>query len=125
MLVKILMCSCYVQYFHEEGNEYVKSLCHFYCHCKEEQYFIHTCKGYPLVNKRLDGMQEKCTCKSLGPYEICNFCVQVKHLSNFRAYKICMKTIPKNIQQHLVPFDNFLKNDMTFCEPFFVFQIKK
>ena len=121
-----LLCSCFVQSFHKEGNEYLKKLCHFYCHCKEEhEYFVYICKGHPFINKRMGGMQHKWTCKILGSYEICNFCVQVKYLINFRAYKICMRTIPKNMQQHLVPLDDFLKNEMSFSEPFLVLSNQK
>ena len=70
-------------------------------------------------------MQHKCTCKILGSNEIYSSCIQVKYLINFRAYKICMRTIPKNMQPHLVPLDDFLKNEVSFCEPFFVFSNQK
>ena len=51
------MCGCFVQGFHEEGNEYVKKLCHFYCHRKEaHEYFIYTCIGHVFIKKRMDGM---------------------------------------------------------------------
>ena len=36
-----------------------------------------------------------------------------------------MRTIPKNMQPHLVPLDDFLKNEVSFCEPFFVFSNQK
>ena len=115
-----------VQGFHEEVNENVKKLCHFHCHCKEKhKYFVYTCKGHPFINKRMDGMQHKCTCKVVGSNEIRNFCVQVKYLINFRWYQICMRIIPKNIQPHLMPLDDFLKNEMPFCEPYLFFLIKK
>ena len=71
ILTKVLMCSCFVQGFHEEGNGYMKKVCHFYCHCKEEhEYFVYTCKGHPFINKRMDGMQHRCTCTILGSCEI-------------------------------------------------------
>ena len=120
------MCSCFVQGFHEEGNEYVKKFCHFYCHCKEEhEHFVYTCEGHLFINKRMDGMKHKWTYKILEPYEISNVCVQVKNLINFCTYKICMRTIPKNMQPHLVTLDDFLKKEMPFCEPFFVFSNQK
>ena len=98
MLAKILMCPCHVQYFHEEGKEYVKKLCHFYCKCKDDhEYFVYACRSHPYIHKRLDGMQLNCTRKHGDPYDICNFYVQLKHLLNFRAYKICAKSIPANI----------------------------
>lgn len=122
------MCSCNVQGFHEEGNEYIKKLCHFYCHCKEEhsveETFVLTCR-HSLIHRRMEGMQDKCTCKNLCLYEICNFCVQVKYLINFGACKICIRNIPKNIPPKVVPLDYFLKNELLFCEPFFVFSNQK
>ena len=36
MLANILMCSCNVDEFHREENEYIKKICHFYCHCRDE-----------------------------------------------------------------------------------------
>ena len=122
MLAKILLCSCFAEYFHNEENEYVKKLCHFYCHYKEEHvYFVHICKYHPFVAKKVDGMKNKCFCAGLGPYEICEFCIQMKYLLNFRAYKFCLRTIPKNIQRNLMPLDHFLTNSLNFCGPFFFF----
>ena len=116
MFVKILKSSCYVEVFHQEGNAYIKKLCHFYCHCKEEHvYYVHTCTCHPLVHRRMQGMHEKCSCKFLGPYEVCNFCVQVTYLLNFRAYKICMKKRPKNVRKNLVSLDIFLKDNTNMC----------
>ena len=31
MIAKIFMCPSYVKNPHDEGNSYVKKLCHFYC----------------------------------------------------------------------------------------------
>ena len=126
MLANILMSSCYTEYFHNEENECVKKLSHFYCHCKEEHvYFVHTCKYHPFVAKKVNGMKNKCFCAGLGHYEICDFCVQIKYLLNFRVYKFCLRAIPKNIQQHLVPLDDFLTNSLNFCGPFFSLTIRK
>ena len=126
MLAKILMCSCYTEYFHNEENDYVKKLCHFYCHCKEEHvYFVHTCKYYPFVAKKVDGMINKCFCAGLGPYETFEFCVLVKCLPSFCTYKFCLRTISKNIQQHLMPLDDFLRNSFNFCGPFFSLTMRK
>ena len=36
-----------------------------------------------------------------------------------------MRTILKNMQQHLVPLDDFLKNEMSFSEPFLVLSNQK
>lgn len=74
MLEKVIMCSFNVQGFHEEANEYIKKLRHFYCYCKEEhQYFVLSCTGHPFINRRMEGMQGKWNCKVLGPYRICPY----------------------------------------------------
>ena len=67
----------------------------------------------------MQGMDEKCSCKILGPYRVCNFWVQVKYLLNFRVYKICMKKMLKSVLKNLVPFDVFLRDNMNMCECFF------
>ena len=72
-------------------------------------WFIELCKGWMKRNNRF-----------LGPYEVCNFCVQVKYLLNFRAYKICIKKIPKTVPKDLVPLDVVLKDNMNMCEVFFL-----
>ena len=66
-------------------------------------------------------MDKECYCKFKRPSEVCNFCVQVKCFLNFCAYKICMQKIPKNLQNNLVPLDDFLRDNMNVCETFFHF----
>ena len=39
---------------------------------------------------------------NIGAQEICNFCVQVRYLLNFRAYKLCLTKIPVDLQEHLL-----------------------
>ena len=122
MLGKILMCSCNVYKFHQEESEYIKKLCHFYCHCRDgHQTFVYTCKVHPFIAARAQGMESRCSCAKKGPTWVCHFFIQVKYLINFRAYKICLKKIPENIQRHLVSLDRYLEEEITFCEPFFLF----
>ena len=78
-----------------------------------------------MVHRRIQGMNKKGSCEVLGPYEVYNFCVQVKYLINFRAYKICMKKIPKNVQKNLVSLDIFLEDNMNMCKCFFHFSKNK
>ena len=126
MIAKLLICPSYVQSFHDDGNSYVKRLYHFYCKCKDDhEHFVHTCKYRPYICKMLDGMRSSCGCKNLGPYEIFEFCVQVKYLINCHTYKLCIKSIPGNIAQNLVPLDKCLHDEMTKCALFFIFLIIK
>ena len=58
MLAKFLMCSCKVYKFHQEESEYIKKLCHFYCHCPDEhQTFVYTCKVHLFIAARAQGME--------------------------------------------------------------------
>ena len=100
-LSKILMCSCNAQKFQDEGNEYVKKLLHFHFHCQDCYFFyVYTWKWHPFVAARIPEMD---LCANIGLQEICNFCVQIRYLLNFTACKLCLKKIPINFQEHLVP----------------------
>ena len=97
----------------KEVKKNVRKLCHLYCKCKDDQEcFVYTSRSHSYIQKRIDGIQLNCTCKS---------CLQVKYVINFRAYKICVKSISANISQHLVPLDDYLKSELTNCKPFFYF----
>ena len=52
--------------------------------------------------------------------EICDFCIQVKYLLNFKCYKFCLERIPVSIQDELVTAHQYLKV-MKGREPFFYF----
>ena len=78
MLAKILMCSCYVQQFHEEGHEYVKKLCHFKCKCSDSHpIYILSCKQHPFVAAIISEMDPKCQCPFIGSYDILIFCAKL------------------------------------------------
>ena len=81
------MCLCYAELFESnEENKYVKKLVHFYCKCEDEhEYFVHICKGHPFIYLRLHGMKYKCDCKNIGPFDTCDFCIQIRYLVNFRC----------------------------------------
>ena len=125
MLAKISMCSCNVGEFHREENEYIKKICHFYCHCRDEhETFVYTCKAHAFIATRVEGMDFQHRCEKRDSSQVCDFCIQVKYLLNFRAYKICLKKIPEKFQQHLVSLDKYLE-EMNFCEPFFILMVKR
>ena len=66
-------------------------------------------------------MRKSCSCKNIGPFDICEICVQIKYLLNFHVYKLCVKIMPENITPHVVPLNQYLQNEITKCEPFFTF----
>ena len=81
------MCLCNAESFHEEGNGYVIKMYHFYCKCKyDDEYIFNANKYLTFIGKILNGMQSSCSCRNLGPFKVCDFCVEVKHLINFHAY---------------------------------------
>ena len=50
MLVKVIMCPCYPEKFHEEENDYIKKLFHVKCKCQDKHtIFTSTCKEHPLT----------------------------------------------------------------------------
>ena len=111
------MCLSNAESFDEEGNSYVIKMYHFYCKCKYvDEYIFNAYKYHPFIGKILNGMQSSCSCRNLGPFEVCDFCVQVKYLINFHTYKLCIKSVPENIAQHLVPLNKYLQDEMTKCE---------
>lgn len=67
MLGKVLMCPCYVEYFYQEWNEYVKKLFHFSTLVSLNDYLkneLTKCKPFfyffnQKVNIKLDNLFEK------------------------------------------------------------------
>ena len=47
-------------------------------------------------------MDSKCLCPVFGKNDVCNLCVQVRYLFNFRAYEFCLKRIPESFEDHIV-----------------------
>ena len=110
MLAKILICSCFVEKFHNEDNEYVKKLCHFKCKCNDSHIiYILSCNEHPYVAAKIPEMDPGCNCPPIDALEIFNYCRQVRYLLNFRAYKLCLKKIPESIQDKIVTTISFLK----------------
>ena len=63
---------------------------------------------------------KKCTCASISPTDVCNFCIHVKCLLNLKSYKLCMEKIPESILDKLELINEYLET-LKGCEPFFVF----
>ena len=121
ILAKILICSCFVEKFHSEDNEYAKKLCHFKCKCNDSHIiYILSCNEHPYVAAKIPEMDPGCNCLPIDALEIFNYCRQVRYLLNFRAYKLCLKKIPKSIQDKIVTTHQFFKS-MPGCQPFFAF----
>ena len=110
------MCRCSAEKFQNEGNEYVRKLCHFNCKYNDSHIvYILSCEKHPYVASNISEMDPKCKCPSIGALEICNFCRQVRYLFNFRAFKFCLKRI---LQDHVVTTNQHFKR-MSGCQPFF------
>ena len=110
MLAKVLICSCFVEKFHNEDHEYVKKLCHFRCKCNDSHIvYIFSCEKHPYVASKIPEMDPNCKCQSIDALEICNFCRQVRYLLNFRAFMFCLKRIPGSFQDHIVTTYQYFK----------------
>ena len=115
------MCSCYVEKFHSEGNEYVKKLTHFHCKCKEKHLlYVLFCDKHPYGSALIPQMEKKYTCATASALDVCDFCVQVKYLLNFKSYKVCLKRISVSIQDELQTTGQYFKVMKGF-QPLFVF----
>ena len=118
--VKVLMCPCYAEKFHQENHDYIKKIYHSHCRCEECGQFLYvcSCKQHPFIASRDDRMEQHCTCSITGKNEICNFCVEVKYLLIFRTFKFCTNKVPENFQEHIVSLPDYL--DAIFpCTLFF------
>ena len=87
---------------------------HFHCHREYGHYlYVCNCKQHPFIVPRANHMELHCTCPN-----IFNFCVEVKYLLNFRAFKICMNKVPESFQEHLAELPGYL-GGISLWEPFF------
>ena len=118
MIAKIFMCPSYVKNLHDEGNSYVKKLCHFYCKStNDHDHILFILVRSPLYVQNAGRNAKNCSCKNIGPFDICKFCVQIKYLLNFRINQLCVKSITENITPHLVPLNQYLQNETVFYFP--------
>ena len=54
-----------------------KQCIHVYCNCEDEHEIVAlTCVEHPFLFNTMPEMHRKCYCKNLGPFEICDFCVE-------------------------------------------------
>ena len=125
MLAKILMCRCYVEKSHSEGNEYVKNFTQFHCRCNEKHLlYVLFCEKHPHGSLPTPEMEKECTCATRPANDICDFCVQIKYLLNFKCYKLCLEKIPASIQVKLITAPQYFKV-MKSCQPYFYFDEEK
>lgn len=50
MLVKILMCHCYKDYFKDEGHPFLKHIIHFHCKCEDKDHMDPCPWGTTILN---------------------------------------------------------------------------
>lgn len=61
------MCSCFVEKFHNEDNEYIKKLWLFKCKCKDSHVvYILSCEKHPYVASNIPEVDSECKCPSIG-----------------------------------------------------------
>lgn len=92
--VTVLVCPCHKNNIEaDESIKHLKKLTHFHCHCEDD--IFNLCQKF--IFNELPGMHDKCFYKDLGPFDVCKYRVERRYHLNFRSYKFCFKTVPKNI----------------------------
>ena len=125
MLAKVLMCTCYVEKFHAEDNEYVKRLVHFHCKWRDKHIlYVLFYDKHPYGAPPIPQMEKSCMCATSVAQDVLAFCDQVEHLLNFRAYKLCMKRIPTSILDQIQTTGQYFKV-LKGCHPFFNLKMKE
>ena len=123
MILKIFMCPCYKNGFFDLGNSYFSHCIHMRYMCQRRNFlYVHFSKEHrfgsnfvPWRSFMLVG--DKCKCKDAGPQEICNFCVSIRYILNFKCHKICVNELPDVFIDKVVPLDEYLKK--INYDPFF------
>ena len=65
--------------------------------------FFSKCWFHPFIAV---SYREDCyTCKTQG--KCCEFCLNVAHILNYKAFKVCVKKVPSVNRRHLVPLGHF------------------
>ena len=120
MLGKVVMCECFYQIFQSEGSSYEKKYLHFYCRCKEKHVlFVLFCDWHPYGSDSNQEMtRQTCICGVLTHDEICEFCIHVRYILNFRCLKLCVKRIPKILSDCVQTAPQYFAK-IKICEPFF------
>ena len=105
------MRPCYAEKFHQENHDYVKKNCHFQCT------FV-SVNNIFLLRLKLTIWSCVVNVQILEKNKICNFCVEIKHLLNFRAFKIRMSKVPEIFREHLIQLPDYL-DGIFLCKPLF------
>ena len=99
----------------------MKKITHFHCKCKDVEHLVYVlfCDIHPYgCNPLLE--DKKCTCASISPTDVCNFCIHVKYLLNFKSCKLCVEKIPESILDKLELIHEYLET-LKGCKPFLKF----
>ena len=121
MVAKILMCGCYMEKFDSEENDYIKKVVHFCCKCKDKhRIYAFFCKDHPYgSNVNYQMIERKCLRANGHSHEVYQFCFNVRHLLNFKCFKICIEFTPLSFENELVTFCQCFKSTKE-CELFFL-----
>ena len=86
-------------------------------------FYVIFCKEYRFGSnfvlwRNFELVGDKCRCKNAGPQEICNLCVSVRYILNFKCHKTCVNELPDVFIDKVVLLDEYLKK--INCDPFFI-----
>ena len=132
MISKIFICRCYKEEFEASGNTYMEKHIPFHCKCKEKQHFYYGLfwEKHPF-GADFDGWTRKkianfggretekksCSCKAGFSHEVCDFCITVRYLLNFKCFKICVEEVPDYFIERAISLNYYFKKIK--CETFF------
>ena len=114
MISKILICCCYKgEFFNLPGNVCFVQQTHMKRMCQREHFlYVLFCEEHKYRSKFVSRgfeFEEKCNCKYAGPQEVCNFCLSVRYILNFKCHKLCINNLPEILVNKVVPLDEYLK----------------
>ena len=105
------MCPCCENEFFDLGNSYFSHRIHMRCICRRRHFFyVLFCKEHRFGSnfvpwRNIELVEDKCKCKDAVPQEICNLCVSVRYILNFKCHKICVNELPDVFIDKVVPLD--------------------
>ena len=118
-MIKILCCKHLIDEFVQKGISF-KLSCEFACDCQSHnEVVVKKCKKFAMETAKSDQVRD-CPCNSKL---ICLQCARKLFMLNYRVYKVCVKTLPKDIE--IEPIDEYVTNFDIKNTKFYFDKLKK
>ena len=104
--MKIIVCACTERELNNHEVSFSISN-NFSCQCPfnyHSGYFVVPCERHALFKPIFGGgnFVFKCQCLKLGSFEVCENCINIRYVLNYVADKICMKQVPKAVEEKTI-----------------------